>query len=149
MPRKKSKTSHSGPFSSLFEDESGSHRKRSGCFRIFSKLFRFGLILSVVVFCAGSIYYYIRSLGYDMDLLREVPQRTLVYDLDEQLLGHVTGHGENRLVVQASEVSPHFIQAILAREDSRFYQHHGVDYRGVIRAMIGNIKAGGMEQRLP
>ncbi|HRQ88459.1 MAG TPA: biosynthetic peptidoglycan transglycosylase, partial [Bacteroidia bacterium] len=62
------------------------------------------------------------------------------------LMGHVAGHGENRVSVPASQVSEHFIKALLAREDTRFYKHGGVDYVGVLRAVVTNLKSGGKEQ---
>jgi len=47
--------------------------------------------------------------------------------------------GENRVTVKLAEVSPNFIKALLAREDSRFYQHRGVDPIGILRAIFRNI----------
>ena len=37
-------------------------------------------------------------------------------------------------------------QAMVAAEDSRFYQHNGVDYKGIARAMVANNSAGGVQQ---
>lgn len=151
MSRKKSSSSSSpppGPFASLFPDHpgGGGRKERGGCLRGIFRIAAFGAGLAGLLFVGGSVFYGVKALTYDLDKLDEVPERTLVYDRDGALLGHVSGHGENRLVVPASEVSDHFIKALLAREDSRFYEHHGVDYRGVVRAAITNIKSGGMEQ---
>ena len=85
-------------------------------------------------------------MQFDLEEIREAPQRTLVYDRAGNLLGHVAGHGENRVAVAVSEVSPHFVKALLAREDSRFYKHGGVDFIGVARAVVTNLRAGGTEQ---
>lgn len=150
MSRKKSSPQSPGPFASLFHDERGtgkrSRKRRGGCFRRLFSLSVFGIALSAITYIGGSVYYGAKALTFDLDKLDEVPERTLVYDREGELLGHVSGHGENRLVVPASEVSAHFIKALLAREDSRFYEHRGVDYRGVVRAAITNLKSGGMEQ---
>ncbi|MDB6077378.1 MAG: transglycosylase, partial [Akkermansiaceae bacterium] len=43
-------------------------------------------------------------------------------------------------------ISPNFLAAILAREDSRLYDHRGVDWYGVGRAVVQNFKRGGMSQ---
>jgi len=129
-----------------------SGRRRSGKRRRFRPLrFLFkaavaGALLGAAVFVGGSIYYHFKALDLDLEQVREVPERTLVYDKEGALLGHVSGHGENRLVVPVSEVSPHFVEAILAREDSRFYHHGGVDYLGVARAVVRNFKAGSLDQ---
>lgn len=85
-------------------------------------------------------------MRYDLALVKEIPERTLVYDREGAPLGHVAGHGENRISVPASQVSEHFISALLAREDSRFYEHGGIDYLGVLRAALANFKSGGMDQ---
>ncbi len=105
----------------------------------------FGLI-GLLSFFGGSVYFWVKAMSFDLDTLKEVPQRTLVYGRDNKVIGHVSGHGENRLVVPVSEISQNFIKALLAREDSRFYEHGGVDYRGVARAVVANFKKGGMEQ---
>ena len=46
--------------------------------------------------------------------------------------------------VALSAVSPWFVLAVVAAEDRRFYTHHGVDWRAVLRAMWQNIRGGGV-----
>lgn len=75
---------------------------------------------------------------YDLAVLGQMPERTMVLDASGELLGRM--HGENRIVVPLSQVSPHFIQALLAREDSRFHKHGGIDFVGVARAAVRNLK---------
>jgi len=48
----------------------------------------------------------------------------------------------NRKPVKLSEISKHLIHATIAVEDARFYQHHGVDYIGIARALFRNITGG-------
>lgn len=81
---------------------------------------------------------------YDLTRLGEMPERTVVLDAQGELLGRM--HGENRIVVPISQVSPHFIKALLAREDARFYSHGGIDYIGVLRAFLRNVKDGRVVQ---
>lgn len=81
---------------------------------------------------------------YDLTQLGRMPERTMVMDAQGELLGRM--HGENRIVVPISQVSSDFIQALLAREDSRFYEHRGIDYIGVMRAFVRNIKDGRVVQ---
>lgn len=81
---------------------------------------------------------------YDLTQLGRMPERTMVMDAQGELLGRM--HGENRIVVPISQVSRDFIQALLAREDSRFYQHRGIDYIGVLRAFVRNVKDGHVVQ---
>lgn len=93
---------------------------------------------------ALAVFYYIRAQPYDMAKVEEMPQRTIVYDRRGAELGRI--HGEKRDVIDYSRISPDFLAAILAREDERFYNHGGVDWIGVGRAVIENLKRGGIEQ---
>ncbi len=49
---------------------------------------------------------------------------------------------ENRTPVVLSDVPPQLIDALIATEDTRFYTHHGMDFRGIARALYRNIRAG-------
>ena len=53
---------------------------------------------------------------------------------------------ERRLPVALEDVPDHLLQAVLAVEDQRFYDHHGLDVRRIGGALIANIKAGGIRQ---
>ncbi|MDN5750600.1 MAG: transglycosylase domain-containing protein, partial [Pseudonocardia sp.] len=53
---------------------------------------------------------------------------------------------QNRVSVTADEISPAMKAAMVAVEDRRFYQHHGVDWQGTARALITNSVAGSIEQ---
>jgi penicillin-binding protein 1A len=53
---------------------------------------------------------------------------------------------ENRDVVQIKDIPERIVGAFLAAEDDNFYAHHGVDYYGLARAFIANIKGGGVVQ---
>lgn len=60
--------------------------------------------------------------------------------------GIYPAHNEDRLLVQLSEV-PESLQAMLvAVEDDSFYEHHGISVRGIARALVANIKQGGISQ---
>jgi len=49
---------------------------------------------------------------------------------------------ERRVEVPYEKIPPVLKQAIVATEDPRFFRHHGVDFRGILRAMLANIKQG-------
>lgn len=53
---------------------------------------------------------------------------------------------ERREVVPFDQIPEHVKKAIIAVEDSRFYSHHGIDFRGIARATIKNISAGRVVQ---
>lgn len=93
----------------------------------------------------GSYYYVLPSLP-DVETLREVklelPLR--VYSRDGRLLGQF---GERRRTPVSSEAIPEqVVQAFLAAEDDRFFEHPGVDYQGIVRAGINLLLTGERRQ---
>lgn len=67
---------------------------------------------------------------------------TQVFDSNGQLLAKL--FEENRIVVSINNISPYMAQAIIANEDSRFYDHIGIDPMGILRAVIVNLRAGSL-----
>ncbi len=67
-------------------------------------------------------------------------ENSLVYAADGSLLGSIPT-AQNRQVVQWNEISPWMPKAAVAIEDRRFYQHGGVDYVGIARAAIADLRA--------
>ncbi len=53
---------------------------------------------------------------------------------------------ESRRLVSIQKVSEHFIHAVLAAEDHRFFQHWGIDPQGILRALITNLRHGAIRQ---
>jgi 1A family penicillin-binding protein len=68
-----------------------------------------------------------------------------IYDAKGQLVANLHGE-ENRVVVPLGEIPKHLQQAIIAVEDDRFYQHHGISPRGMLRALLTDIAEGGSVQ---
>jgi len=65
-----------------------------------------------------------------------------VFRLDPPVIGSVSPvHGEDRLVLSPADVPPLLRMGIKLIEDRRFDQHHGVDVRGIMRAMWANLRA--------
>lgn len=54
-------------------------------------------------------------------------------------------YSQNRVLVDIDDISPYVVEALVATEDERFYEHHGVDLRGVTRAAANNIVGGGRQ----
>jgi len=67
---------------------------------------------------------------------------TQVFDEKEQLIAKL--FEENRIVVSIHNMSPYIQQAIIANEDSRFYNHSGIDPMGIIRAVWVNLRANSL-----
>jgi membrane peptidoglycan carboxypeptidase len=73
-----------------------------------------------------------------------LPQRTRILAADGSVIAEF--YYENRISVPLSQVAPDMRQAIVAIEDARFYQHSGVDLKGVIRALVTNSASGTIRQ---
>ena len=71
-----------------------------------------------------------------------------VYSVDGKILGTYNMNRENRVHVDYSSLSPYLVQALIATEDERFYEHSGIDFIALTRAVIkrgllGQKSAGG------
>jgi membrane carboxypeptidase/penicillin-binding protein len=77
---------------------------------------------------------------YDLEEIRKLEAASIIYDRNGEELSRI--YVLNRTPVPIKDVPQHFIDALTAQEDSRFFQHDGVDYIGLIRAVIENLKAG-------
>ncbi len=83
------------------------------------------------------------------DLMNPVSKSaTLIYSGDGQLIGTWSYNKENRVIVDFDDISPYMAKALVATEDERFYDHSGVDFRAIGRAIIkrgvmGQENAGG------
>ncbi len=125
-----------------FFPRSGSSKRRGKLFRYGWKIGLFGLIaaagLSVLVF------YGVWAQTFDMKKVGEMPERNTVFDVDGKIYSRLAG--ANRLKVSLSEVSPFFIDALLAREDTRFYQHKGIDWHGIMRALVRDLLSGSAKE---
>ena len=73
---------------------------------------------------------------------------TQVYSSDGKVLGTWHLDKENRVVVPYEKISPYVVNALVATEDERFYEHSGIDFwalgRAIIkRGILGQVEAGG------
>ncbi len=107
---------------------------------IFIKIFLylFGISLSFIGIITIMVLILYPKMP-SMDELRNYqPKLPLkVYSSDGVLLGQFGL--EHRIFVKFKNTPPNLVKAILAAEDERFYQHGGVDYIGVFRAIISNL----------
>ena len=88
--------------------------------------------------------YAVWAQTFDLKRLGTMPERNTVFDVDGKIYSRLAG--ANRLKVSLKQVSPNFIQALLAREDSRFYEHGGIDWHGVARAVFRDITSGSAKE---
>ncbi len=96
----------------------------------------------VIGFAAVMVVPTLPSLESLTDYRPKIPLR--VYSADAQLIGEFGE--ERRAVIKLAQVPKSLVDAIVAAEDERFYQHGGVDYLGVARAALSNFASGGVKQ---
>lgn len=60
--------------------------------------------------------------------------------------GIYPSQNEDRILIQLKEAPPHLVDALLATEDQRFYQHIGISLRGIMRAVWVNLTSGQVRQ---
>jgi penicillin-binding protein 1A len=82
-------------------------------------------------------FYFAWSLIFDLKDVGKIPERSSVYDMDGKVYSRL--RGENRILIESGKIPTSFRSALLAREDSRFYQHHGIDPVGIARAFMRDV----------
>jgi 1A family penicillin-binding protein len=102
--------------------------------------------LGLLVAAAGSLFlffYYTKDFPRpEIFTERHLSQSTKIYDrTGENLLYEVYGE-EKRTWVSLESIPDHLKQAVLALEDSNFYNHFGIDPGGIIRAILTDLKIG-------
>lgn len=103
------------------------------------------IILSIWLLIAGFVLYIYKELPDIKELKQYKPNLiSRVYSEEGELIGEY--YVERRIAVPLDKVPPIVIKAFLAAEDARFFDHHGMDIRGIIRATIKNILAGSYVQ---
>ena len=75
----------------------------------------------------------------------ERAENSVVYDRDGNRLATLTNN-EGRILVESDEIAPVMKEAVVAIEDQRFYDHRGVDFQGIARALYQDVLAGSAEQ---
>ncbi|MFG2963029.1 transglycosylase domain-containing protein [Streptomyces sp. NPDC048288] len=74
----------------------------------------------------------------------QLSQRTTILDSKGNQIAQV--YSRDRTVVDLKDISPYMQKAIVAIEDSRYYQHGAIDLKGVLRALNKNAQSGGVSQ---
>lgn len=109
----------------------------------------FSSILTVFVLgcvACGLFYFHIKSQLPDVSELKnvELQQPMQIFTADGKLIGEI---GEQRRIpVTLDKIPQQMINAVIATEDSRFYEHHGLDPIGIARALKVAITSGGASQ---
>ena len=85
------------------------------------------------------------AIDWEIPEGHELKGPALIYDRHGNLLARLTGAGEHR-PRSLSDISEHLQHAVIATEDRRFYEHQGVDPLSVVRAVVSNVRSGGIRE---
>ena len=119
------------------------HRLSGVLLRIGFFLFSLALIPAAALLIA--YYHYSQDLP-PLDALQQYRPKTVsyVYADDGRTIGEFSV--EHRLVVPISQLPKHVVNAFVAAEDTNFYSHPGLDFSGILRAFLENVRAGRIVQ---
>lgn len=115
--------------------------------------FFWGVLIVLIIFSATAFAaIWSGRIGYMPDIkdLQNPINRfaTQVYSADGKVMGTWNMNKENRIVIPYSKISPNLVHALVATEDERFYEHSGIDFIALGRAVVkrgifGQKSAGG------
>jgi penicillin-binding protein 1A len=106
------------------------------------KILLYLLLLIIVVPIAGGIYY-LSQMTFNTDKLAhlKLPVTTTIYDRNGKKIANIFDK-HHRYYVTFDEIPPRLIEALLAIEDTTFFEHPGINIDAILRAIIKDIKAG-------
>ncbi len=105
------------------------------------------------LFCFSALFGVM--IGYFLSSLAELPEVSQLQYYRPNIITSIYSEGgttiqeyaiEKRMVVKYKNIPKHFIQAVIAIEDERFFEHSGIDIKGIIRAMWRNLLSGEIVQ---
>ena len=104
-----------------------------------------GVIVLILGTMFGAYQYFSRDLPSTARLeMIEPALKTQVLADDGSVIGEF--YVEDRALIPLEDIPQHLIDAIIATEDRKFYSHWGVDIFGITRALMANIREGGVTQ---
>jgi penicillin-binding protein 1A len=124
----------------LLRRRSAAARRRIRRLRLFAVLLVLGLLASAsfTLGLVAAVASEIPSLDPEKQQAREL--NGVIYANDGQSILAVLRGAESRVLVDSDEISARMKQAIVAIEDRRFWDHNGVDLRGILRALWADVR---------
>jgi len=110
-------------------------------------LFCLGLISGAVGFAGVLAFtkpYRERAESYDLDRINDLEVPSVIFDRNGKEIGRI--FVQNRSVIPYDQIPITLVRTLQAGEDSRFWKHKGVDFIGILRAVVLNFRAGEVNQ---
>ncbi len=125
-----------------------SHRPNQKNKRSLVRSLIYAFILSFILFILGGMalfLYYSRHLPDYRPLKdRNLNASSIVYSEEDEVVGKFLL--ENRIPISYDRTPKLLVHAFVAAEDAEFFQHRGIDYKGIVRALLKNLMAGRIVQ---
>lgn len=116
-------------------------------------LFRFCIVLLVFSAIVGTLagFGFVKGLADSAPELSDIQvvptgYTTTIYDKEGNVIQTLIGAEANRVYVSGNEIPKMVKNAFIAIEDERFYEHDGIDVRGIFRAFVQGLKGGKFDQ---
>jgi penicillin-binding protein 1A len=90
------------------------------------------------VFSGFAFFYFTLAMRFDLEDVAKLPAGTVFYDRTGREIAAPGAVG--RRLAKREDIPDFLVKALQAREDARFFEHHGVDLRGLARATVRNLK---------
>lgn len=117
--------------------------------KFFKYLFSFVVAIGLLGLIAGlfAFWYFSKDIKFDEDkLIHYHPQMTTrIYDRNGELIANIFQE-KHRLYAPFEEIPPRLVEALVAIEDTVFFEHEGVNYEAILRALLKDIKAGKLKE---
>src|SRR5881394_3727179 len=107
--------------------------------------------IAAVLFIGFAVYVSIlashlksQAATFDLSKLEQMESASLILDRNDKIFGQI--YVENRETVPYDQLPRDLVNAVVAVEDAKFYQHGGYDFFGIVRAALKNLTAGHVRQ---
>lgn len=119
-------------------------RRKKGALILRAVFLTLLIILAAVCILGVIVYHRVISQTPDISTIDISPDgyATFVYDDEGELMQKLNSAEGNRILVSIDEIPKNMQHAVVAIEDARFYQHNGVDVRGMARALFNAVRSG-------
>ncbi len=95
-------------------------------------------VIGLIIFSAIAFFYFMLASRFDMSEVAKLPAGTTFYDRKGVEITAPGGSGVK--LVNRADIPDFLVKSLQAREDARFFDHSGVDVRGLMRATLRNLK---------
>ena len=89
-------------------------------------------------------HFVLKAASFELDDLAKMESSSTIYDRRNHTFGHI--YLQNRDPIGIGDIPPTLIKAVVAAEDVRFYEHTGIDFKGIARAFASNLGSGRVKQ---